>query len=134
MVRTSEPTYPDLKTDWNLKKDLLGLIDADNVDLRKSMIRMQEKYSLLDHERNAAMAEARDLAMILETAVTAPESGPRAPDIVVVDEETPGVSGGLATIQEACGHLATRGQNKGKPCMRPRENADRTHATGRHRY
>jgi len=98
------------------------------------MSRMQEKYSILDHERNEAIREAKDLAMVLESTAAAPESGPRAPDIVVLDEETPGYSGGLASVSEACSHLATRGVNKGKPCTRPRENAERTHATGRHRY
>lgn len=97
------------------------------------MSRMQEKYSILDHERNEAIREAKDLAMVLETTVEAPKSGPRAPDIVITTEDTPGVSGGLASIQEACSHVATRGVNKGKPCIRPRE-PDQKHATGRHRY
>lgn len=61
------------------------------------------------------------------------EDGPRAPDIVIVDAGTPGVSGGLATVQEACSAISLRGVNKDKPCIRPAE-PNQKHATGRHRY
>jgi len=76
--------------------------------------------------------ELKNLEAIID--ISARKAIPRAPDIVLLSESMPGISGSLGSVQEACGNLATRGVNIDKPCMRPRENPERTHAKGRHRY
>jgi len=78
-------------------------------------------------------ADVRDLEALVELAAT-PDQVPRAPDIVLIEDPAEGFSAALGTVQEACGHLAERGVNQDKPCMRARENPERTHAKGRHRY
>lgn len=125
MIRSEKVTYPELEaelasvsTDWESLNRLVHKLNGENTDLNS--------------ELQAGNVELKELEQII--AVAATDSRPRPPDIMIVDEDVPGVSGGLASVQEACGHLSTRGPNKDKPCIRPRENPEQTHAKGRHRY
>ena len=89
----------------------------------------------LDYDRDTIKElkiEIQNLEAIID--ISARKGIPRAPDIVLLSDSMPGISGSLGSVQEACGNLATRGVNVDKPCIRPRENPERTHAKGRHRY
>lgn len=89
----------------------------------------------LRDEITALWTENEELTALVELAAREPQKEvPRAPEIVLLSDAMPGISGALGSTQEACGNLATRGVNKDKPCMRARENKERTHAKGRHRY
>jgi len=124
------PTYENLRTTIRerdlqistMVMDLMGVTDQGQM--------MHDEALARDIQIQELQAEVKDLTFVIETAAL---DGPRAPDIVVVDEDVPGISGGLATVQEACSAISMRGVNKGKPCIRPSEGKQK-HATGRHRY
>lgn len=119
------------------------VVDHMDADIGSLRVDLEREKQITQNQVEIIMAlkgELRDLETVIESAVMSPTdpltgfgSGPRAPDIVVLDEDVPGVSGGLATIQEACSAISFRGINKGKPCIRPAE-GNQKHKTGRHRY
>ena len=78
-------------------------------------------------------AEIRDLEALVQLATQPQKAVPREPDIVILTSDQPGVSGGLASVQEACSWISERGTNRGHPCIRPAE-PNQKHAKGRHRY
>ncbi len=113
----------------------------DREDLRAQIEMLEHKNSALETDADRDLetirsleARIHELELLVQLAADGQMAVPRAPDIVVVDEDVPGVTGGLASVQEACANISTRGVNIDKPCMRPRENPERTHQTGRHRY
>ncbi len=135
MERTNQGTYAQLVERSEARalatEDYMAQIEALGQSLRR-----EEEASVVQVEIIMALkTDIRDLEALVALGAQngSPRAEPRAPDVVVVDSDVPGVSGALASIQEACSVISMRGANKGKPCIRPAE-PNQKHATGRHRY
>jgi len=112
--------------------EYMAQIDALKNELFKRD-RVQDDYATLVLSQKAAIRDLEGLVALAAAQKTPPEASPRAPDIVILTSGQPGVSGGLASVQEACSWISDRGVNRGSPCIRPAE-PNQKHATGRHRY
>lgn len=108
--------------------DYMARIEQLEHESSKDAVHLNAMRDEITHNRSTIM----DLEALV--AIAAKPVVPRAPDIVLIEDVAEGFSAALGTVQEACGHIAERGVNLGKPCMRPRENPERKHARGRHRY
>lgn len=118
MAATRAIEREDLMAELELAEQNLTKVDQDALDMHG--------------ELQVANAMIQDLEALV--ALAAVKEVPRAPDIFIAPSDGEGVSGGLASVVEACAHISERGVNRGRPCIRPRENEERTHAKGRHRY
>lgn len=132
MERTTQKTYAE-----GMKSFDTLMVEMDDARAQVDHFQneskiVQDRVEDLDEYVLTLRTQIRDLEALV--AIAAVPAGPRAPDIVVVNDSVPGVSGALASVQEACGHISERGVNIDKPCIRPRENPERKHKTGRHRY
>ncbi len=136
MVRTKQGTYTDLVNRAEVRAlatmDYQAQIELGQELEIKAMIELDEMHS----ELQAANGVINDLEAVISLTArekASPRAEPRAPDVVVVDSDVPGISGALASVQEACSAISMRGANKGKPCIRPAE-PNQKHQSGRHRY
>jgi len=135
MERTMQGTYADLVMRSEARalgtEDMMAQIEALETETAKDAVHLN---SLRD-EITELWTQNEELTALVDLAAREPQKEvPRAPDVVLLSDSMPGISGSLGSVQEACGNLCQRGVNKDKPCHRFRENPDRTHAKGRHRY
>jgi len=135
MERTSQPTYVEL-----VKIGDTWLVRMD--DFRAQIETLEHDLSKMTVHRNSLKDDALGLNRMIDemegiialmSEKSAEKAGPRAPDLVILTSAQPGVSGGLASVQEACSWISERGVNRGTPCIRPAE-PNQKHAKGRHRY
>lgn len=133
MERTTQKTYAEgmksfdaLMMEMEDYKAQIEIMDTDNGKLERELETMEVLVKALE-------SEIRDLEGVIALATRPEPAVPRAPDIVILTSDQPGVSGGLASIQEACGWISERGTNRGTPCIRPAE-PNQKHSKGRHRY
>jgi len=131
MKRTTQGTYAALVLQSEVRA--LGTEDyeARIEGLEKDLTRQAKEANEMFSELHVANAMIQDLEALVELAAQKPL--PREPDIVILTADQPGVSGGLASVQEACAWISERGSNLGRPCIRPAE-PNQKHAKGRHRY
>jgi len=131
----SQPTYETLRVQSKSRNALAALLDADLVQVRDQFRDLGAELLNQMGELETARRTIDDFELIMMDRPERPLEHTSGPELILMDpdadEEHPVR---LAVVHETCGAISIRGQHKEKSCIRPRENPERKHATGRHRY